>query len=45
MILELAHECVADFIITENTTDFTFNSYNQTQIVPPKQYREQRYSD
>jgi predicted nucleic acid-binding protein len=45
MILELAHECVADFIITGNKTDFTFNSYNQTQIVTPKQYWEPCYSD
>jgi putative PIN family toxin of toxin-antitoxin system len=27
MILELADECLADFIITGNTTDFTFPTY------------------
>ena len=27
MILELADECKADFVITGNTTDFTFSSY------------------
>jgi uncharacterized protein len=38
MVLELAHECSADFIITGNTTDFTFPAYNQTKIVTPKEY-------
>jgi len=27
MILELAHECSADFVITGNTTDFTSSTY------------------
>lgn len=40
MILELADECLADFIITGNTTDFTFQSYKQTKIVTPKEYWE-----
>lgn len=40
MILELADECLADFIITGNTTDFTFPYYKQTKIVTPKQYWE-----
>lgn len=40
MILELAHECSADFIITGNTTDFTFPTYNNTKIVTPKDYWE-----
>ena len=40
MILELADECKADFIITGNTTDFTFPSYKQTKIVTPKDYWE-----
>jgi hypothetical protein len=38
MILELADECGADFIITGNTTDFTFATYKQTKIVTPKDY-------
>lgn len=40
MILELADECKADFMITGNTTDFTFSSYKQTKIVTPKEYWE-----
>jgi len=38
MILELADQCMADFIITGNTTDFTFPTYKQTKIVTPKEY-------
>jgi uncharacterized protein len=38
MILELADECLADFVITGNTTDFTFPTYKQTKIVTPKEY-------
>lgn len=38
MILELADECSADFIITGNTNDFTFPHYKQTRIVSPKDY-------
>ena len=38
MVLELADECLADFIITGNTTDFTFPTYKQTKIVAPKEY-------
>lgn len=40
MILELADKCKADFIITGNTTDFTFSKYKQTRIVTPKEYWE-----
>lgn len=40
MILELADECSADFIITGNTNDFTFSAYKQTKIVSPKEYWE-----
>jgi putative PIN family toxin of toxin-antitoxin system len=40
MILELADECQADFIITGNTTDFTFPLYKQTRIVSPREYWE-----
>jgi len=39
-ILELADECEADFIITGNTSDFTFPEYKQTKIVTPKDYWE-----
>ena len=38
LILELADECLADFVITGNTTDFTFPTYKQTKIVTPKEY-------
>ncbi len=41
MILELADECEADFIITGNTNDFTFPIYKLTKIVTPKEYWEQ----
>jgi putative PIN family toxin of toxin-antitoxin system len=41
MILELADESGADFIVTGNTKDFTFDSYKQTKIVSPKEYWEQ----
>ncbi len=40
MILELADECNADFVITGNTTDFTFLIYKQTKIVTPKEFWE-----
>ncbi len=40
MILELANECKADFIITGNTNDFTFSEYKQTKIISPKEYWE-----
>ncbi len=40
MILELADECEADFIVTGNTNDFTFLEYKQTKIVSPKEYWE-----
>lgn len=38
MILELADECLADFVITGNKRDFTFPIYKQTKIVTPKEY-------
>ena len=38
MILELADECNADFIITGNNNDFTFPLYKQTKIITPKEY-------
>ena len=37
-ILELADVSLADFIITGNTTDFSFPYYKQTRIVTPKEY-------
>jgi putative PIN family toxin of toxin-antitoxin system len=37
-LFELAEECLADFIITGNTNDFTFPKYNQTRIVSPRDY-------
>lgn len=40
IIIELAEECKADFVITGNTTDFTFSSYKETKIVTPKEYWE-----
>jgi uncharacterized protein len=40
MILELADECKADFIVTGNTNDFTFSFYKNTQIVSPREYWE-----
>lgn len=40
MILELADESNADFIITGNTNDFTFLKYKNTKIVSPKEYWE-----
>ena len=40
MILELADECLADFVITGNTNDFTFLTYKDTKIVTPKEYWE-----
>jgi hypothetical protein len=38
MILELADQCEADFVITGNTNDFTFSEYQQTRIVSPREY-------
>jgi len=43
MILELADECLADYIITGNSTDFTFPIYKQTKIVTPKEYWNSYY--
>jgi uncharacterized protein len=45
MILELADECLADFIITGKTTDFTFPTYKQTKIVTPREYWENYQPD
>ena len=40
MILELAYESKADFIITGNTNDFTISEYLHTKIVTPRQFWE-----
>jgi putative PIN family toxin of toxin-antitoxin system len=40
-IVELADVCMADCIITGNTTDFTFPCYKQTKITTPREYWEQ----
>ena len=37
-LLELAETCKADFLITGNTNDFTFQEYKGTRIVSPKEY-------
>lgn len=39
-LLELAVESEADYLITGNTNDFTFSSYEITRIVNPKEYWE-----
>lgn len=44
MILELAVECSANFIITGNSNDFTFSEYKQTKILSPKEYGENHAS-
>ncbi len=38
MILELAYECSADFIITGNTNHFTFSNFHKTIILSPREY-------
>jgi hypothetical protein len=40
MVLELADECIADFVISGNTTDFIFPTYKETKIVTPREYWE-----
>ena len=40
MILELADESIADYVITGNTTDFIFPTYKETKIVTPRDYWE-----
>jgi len=44
MILELAVECSANFIITGNSNDFIFSEYKQTKILSPKEYWENHAS-
>jgi len=40
MLLELAIECKAHFLITGNTNDFTFSDYKKTKILTPREYWE-----
>jgi putative PIN family toxin of toxin-antitoxin system len=40
MLLELAEESQADFIITGNSNDFTFRHFKRTTIVSQKEYWE-----
>lgn len=40
MLLELALECKADFLVTGNTNDFTIIKYRRTRIVVPRDYWE-----
>jgi putative PIN family toxin of toxin-antitoxin system len=40
MMLELAEECKADFIVTGNTNDFVFDVYKETRIVSAKDFYE-----
>jgi putative PIN family toxin of toxin-antitoxin system len=40
MLLELALECGADFLVTGNTNDFTITEFNKTRIVSPRDYWE-----
>jgi putative PIN family toxin of toxin-antitoxin system len=40
MILELADECDADYIITGNTNDFIIANYKRTKIISPREYWE-----
>jgi len=38
MLLELALESRADFLVTGNTNDFVISSYEQTKILTPREY-------
>ena len=40
MLLELAQESKADFLITGNINDFVIPSYKQTKILTPREYLE-----
>jgi putative PIN family toxin of toxin-antitoxin system len=40
MLLELAVDCNADYLVTGNTNDFTMSVYEKTKIVSPKDYWE-----
>lgn len=45
MILELADECSADFIVTGNTNDFSFPTYKQSKILTPKEFWDSYNTD
>lgn len=45
MLLELAEESKADFLITGNTNDFTFKKHKKTKIVTPREYWEDYKSE
>jgi len=40
MLLELAQECKADFLITGNSNDFTISKHKKTKIISPRDYWE-----
>ena len=40
MLLELALESQADFLVTGNTNDFMISGYGRTRILTPKEYLE-----
>ena len=40
MLLELAEECKANFLVTGNTNDFTISKHKKTKIVSPRDYWE-----
>ena len=40
MLLELALESRADFLVTGNTNDFVIPGYEQTRILTPREYLE-----
>ncbi len=40
MLLELAEEAQADFLITGNTNDFTMKKQKKTKIITPREYWE-----
>lgn len=39
-LLELAETCIADYLITGNTNDFTMHEYKVTRIMSPKDFFE-----
>lgn len=39
-LLELAETCLAEYLVTGNTNDFTMTEYKGTKIVSPKEFFE-----
>ncbi|MCO5236614.1 MAG: putative toxin-antitoxin system toxin component, PIN family [Chitinophagaceae bacterium] len=39
-LLELAEACLADYLVTGNTNDFTISEHKGTKIVSPKEFFE-----